>query len=167
MAACVVCNGAVQDARERRVLLDERSKHVLPYLADISSSLPVDTISQYVSATNPLQRSRDQRIYICKRCFRDCEKGMDYEKKATETRHELAARLLARNSGGSHSASCVSACQPPSRKRARLEPSSARRSLTFSPVPLPAEATSPAVTVSVSLQLTFRAVVLGMFLLLF
>ena len=165
MAACVVCNGAVQDARERRVLLNERSKHVIPYLADISSSLPIDTISQYVSATNPLQRSRDQRIYICKRCFRYCEKGMDYE-KATETQHELAMRLLAWNTGESHSASCVSACQPQSWKRARLEPSSAR-SLTFSPVLLPAEATSSAVTVSVSLQLTFRAVVLGMFLLLF
>ena len=36
---CVACNRQLDDSRERRVLLDRRTRHVLPYLNELAGSL--------------------------------------------------------------------------------------------------------------------------------
>ena len=80
-------------------------------------------------------------LYICKRCFRECEKGFNLESKARETRGKVSALLSARVMQR------VATDSDPedisySPKRPRIDGRPARRTLSFHPTTSTSEETT-------------------------
>ena len=138
LVSCVVCDQEVPNSRERRVLLDPRTNHVVPYLQELAKLL--DSSYEFALYFDKQQSPH----YICKRCFMECEKGMKYESKAQESRKtvssclnvRLAKRKLASLNDADTGSDTDSDISAPLPKQLRLEDnspvaSSACRRLTF------------------------------------
>ena len=92
----VACNSQIADSRERRVLLDGRTRHVLPYLDELARSLDsqYDEFTRYISLRQEYSSDGSSiKPYICRRCFLECKKGLKHDKKARESRAAVTAHL--------------------------------------------------------------------------
>ena len=95
-ASCFVCDCVVCDSRERKSLLDKRTRHVLLYLDQLVREVDVthDQFARFIEDDS--QQPRAFRPYICKRCFLRCEKAHKHRSKAKEVDDILSNSLTAR-----------------------------------------------------------------------
>ena len=95
---CVACNRQLDDSRERRVLLDRRTRHVLPYLNELARSLDCqyDEFTRYSDMQLESGQRPSIKPYICRTCFLECEKGLRHEEKAQKCRATLTTHLSSR-----------------------------------------------------------------------